>query len=233
MNLTNTYLVNGPESVQFMDMAQLATGGKLYLGDPDHVDVMVKPDVLSAHMEFRIAAGKIVGLVNDPTRTLVDKHHAAKQIAEKLQEKLGKTKNLLTKRAESLEKEAMATADDDLGPKSERAVIQSEIRGWLREQTRSTDGLEKIRKAMAKTDSYDLAATIWNSPSFLTGIPHDTHEELRFEALESHRPDLYAKISNSLALKKMADKYDATMRKIPVAFYNPVIAEQFKKRVEV
>ena len=229
--MTMKYLVGGPESEHFMDMALLETGTKVLLGDPEHVDSMVKPEVLSAGIELRHAVHKISGLTKDPTRNEVEKHIAAKALADKVVDKLTKTRTLLTKRSDQLRNESMAAADRDLGPNAERGVLHSEIRGWVREQGRTPEGMQTIRKALAESE--DLASVLWHSPRFLLGLAESTHDTLRFEGLEVHRPALSAALGNSLALHETAEKFAKVIRKVPGAFYNPVVAKQSERRVEV
>ena len=93
------------------------------------------------------------------------------------------------------------------------------------------DGLTKTREALA--ESPDVAAVLWHSPRFLTGLPEASFESMRVEALKSVRPDLHANISNAIGLTKLAAKYPTAIGKVSRSFYNEQIAAQEKKRVEV
>ena len=81
MNIESQYLVKDPAATGFLDNAQLDTGLAAMLGDPKGIDAHVAPDVQSAHITLKDAAKKIAALVGDPTRTEVQKHAAAKQLA--------------------------------------------------------------------------------------------------------------------------------------------------------
>lgn len=231
MNIESPYLVRDPAATSFLDTASVDTGLKAILGDPQAVDAHVAPDVTSAHITLKDAVKKVAALVNDPTRTLVDKHIAAKQLADKVVSHLEKTKTALEAQREKLKASAMAQADVHLGPRSERAGLQSEIRSWVRDQAMTPEGLLHVKQAMQDND--DVAAVLWHSPSFLVGLAPSVHEELRIEALRSRRPDLYTNLSNSVGLAKLADKYAAAIRNVPRSFYNAEQAAQANKRVEI
>jgi hypothetical protein len=225
------YLVNSPEATSFLDTAQLDSGLSAILGDPKAIDAHVAPDVQSAHIVLKEAAKKVAALVSDPTRTETAKHDAAKQLAQKVTTHLEKSKAALETHAEKLKASALAQADLHLGPRSESGVLHSEIRSWVREQAKTPEGLLQVKKAMADND--DVAAVLWHSPSFLVGLAPSVHEGLRLEALQSRKPDLYANLSNSVGLAKLAGKYEAAIRKVAPSFYTPSLAEQASKRVEI
>lgn len=225
------YLVNSPDAINFLDSAQLDSGLSAMLGDPKAIDAHVAPDVQSAHIVLKEAAKKIAALVDDPTRTPTAKHDAAKQLAQKVTTHLEKSKAALEAHAEKLKASALAQADLHLGPSSERSALHSEIRSWVREQAKTPEGLLQVKQAMADND--DVAAILWHSPSFLVGLAPSVHEGLRLEALQSRKPDLYANLSNSVGLAKLAGKYEAAIRKVAPSFYTPSLAEQASKRVEI
>lgn len=231
MNIESAYLVKDPAATSFLDTAQIDTGLSAMLGDPKALDASVAPDVQSAHITLREAAKKIAALVGDPTRTEVQKHHAAKQLADKVTNHLEKSKAAIEQQAEKLKTTALAQADLHLGPRSESGVLHSEIRSWVREQAKTPEGLLQVKQAMADND--DVAAILWHSPSFLVGLAPSVHEGLRLEALQSRKPDLYTSLSNSVGLSKLAGKYEAAIRKVAPSFYTPSLAEQASKRVEI
>lgn len=231
MNTQAKYLVKDPNATSFLDTAQIDTGLSAMLGDPKATDAQVAPDVQSAHIALREAAKKLSALVNDPTRTEVQKHAAAKELSQKVANHLEKSKAAIEQQAEKLKATAMAQAELHLGPKPDRSALQSEIRSWVREQAKDPGNIPAIRAAMADND--DVAAVLWHSPSFLVGLAPSVHENLRLEALQSRKPDLYTSLSNSVGLSKLAGKYEAAIRKVATSFYNPELAAQASKRVEI
>lgn len=231
MTPDSKYLVKSPDASSFLDTAQIDSGLSAMLGDPKATDAHVAPDIQSAHVTLREAAKKVAALVNDPTRTEVQKHAAAKELANKVTTHLEKSKAAIAQQAEKLKATALVQADLHLGPKPDRSALQSEIRSWVREQAKDPSNLPAIRAAMAEND--DVAGVLWHSPSFLVGLAPSVHEGLRLEALQSRKPELYANLSNSVGLAKLAGKYEAAIRKVAPSFYTPTLAEQASKRVEI
>jgi hypothetical protein len=225
------YLVNDPAAVDFLDLANVPSGLNAYLGDPDKSDPMIGADIKGAQIELQHAVKKLQGLAVDPTRTDVQKHDAGKRLATKVIERLAATKTAIEKRAKELESSAIADANFALGPRADKAGLHSEIRDYLLDQTRHPDGLAKIREALA--ESPDMAAVLWHSPRFLTGLPAESHEHMRIEALKSARPDLHANISNAIGLTKLAEKYVTAIGRVSRSFYNEQMAKQATRRVEV
>lgn len=225
------YLVNSPDAAAFLDTAQLDAGLNAILGDPKAIDANVGPDIQGAHIVLKDAAKKIAALVSDPTRTDVQKHAAAKQIAEKVTNHLVRSKVALEAHADKLKNTALVQAELQLGPRSECNGLYSEIRSWIREQVKTPDGLLSVRRAMAEND--DVAAVLWHSPSFLIGMVSSVHETVRLDALRSRKPDLYTDLSNSFGITKLAGKYGVVINKVSSSFYNPELAGQASRRVEI
>jgi len=225
------YLTTDPAAVEFLDLANVPSGLNAYLGDPEKTDPMLGADIKGAQIELQHAVKKLQGLSDDPTRTDVQKHEAGKRLATKVIERLTATKTAIEKRAKELESSAIADANSALGPRADKAGLHSEIRDYLIEVNRKPDGLEKTRAALA--ESPEVAAVLWHSPRFLTGLPQESFENMRVEALNSVRPDLHANISNAIGLTKLAAKYPTVIGKVSRSFYNEQVAKQATRRVEV
>jgi hypothetical protein len=221
-----TYLTQNPESVEFLERTQRGEAHmNLVLGETDAVEPGVRADYLNVRTALQ-------GLAKDATRSEVSKHAAGKKVAESLIAKIEKAKATIQRRADYLETESLRQADELLGPKPERAHIEGEIRDWIYDQTRAGQaGLDRIRKEMAESE--DLARVVYHSPRFLLGLPAETHDVLRFEALQARRPDLYSNIAASMELRKVLPKLDNVIRRVRSSFYNPTLAAQVEKRVEV
>lgn len=224
------YLV--PAATEFLDLVQIDSGLRVALGDPK-VEAGVGPDIVRAHIALREGVKKISALAEDPTRTEVARHLAAKKVAGAVVAELTKTKAAIERRATDLRTEALRQVDLQLGPTADKAALHSEVRAWIRDAAKNSDGLERIRVAM-KEDGSEIAAVLWHSPRYLLGLPSAASlETLRLEALEGWRPDLYAALETSANLDELLGKYQATVNKIETAFYNPAMAAQASKRVEV
>lgn len=224
------YLVSTPAATEFLDMAHVDSGLRVILGDPKE-DAAVGPDIVRSQIALREGAKKVAGLANDPTRTEVDRHQAGKKVAADVVDALTKTKTAIGRRATELRDDAFRKINLEFGPSSDRAVVHSEVRGWIREVARTPEGLEKIKNALEESD--DLAAVLWHSPRFLLGLPEETYQKLRLDALEVRRPELFAALKTSGNLDELSKRYDTAVRKVEASFYGHAIALRAGKRVEV
>lgn len=78
------YLVNSPEAAGFMELMATDTGRKVALGDKAKFNGTAFNAIGFAHNALGEAIPKVIALASDPTRTTVDQHHAALQIAGKV-----------------------------------------------------------------------------------------------------------------------------------------------------
>src|SRR5690606_13352775 len=132
-----------------LDTARVSSGLNALLGDPARYSASVGPEIVSSQMTVKDAANKVIALVDDPTRTDVQKHLAAKQLAEKVTTHLGKAKKAITNEAEKLKTNALNEANQQLGPRGDRGSLYSEIRDWIREQAKDAANI-KIGRASCR-----------------------------------------------------------------------------------
>ena len=225
-------LVGGPVAEQFMDLAVVNAGTKVLLGDAERLDSMVRPDVLSCQVELRHTALKLAALVGDETRpSPYEKHSAARALVAPLIGKLTKVRDLAAKRSEQLRTDALLAADEQFGPKADKAGLHSEARAWVREQVKAGH-LDIVKMTMVADQS--CAEIVYHSPSYLLGLVPNVHANLRLEMLETVRPDLFGKLASSADLDATASKLDAVIQKLPhVAYSEATIKQATAKRVEV
>jgi len=93
------------------------------------------------------------------------------------------------------------------------------------------DGPAKVCAAML--ESKDVAAVIFHSPGFLVGIHADTHSKLRYEAAERWAPEAYKRMTDSVALRELAPKFDKAAASVRNSFYNPTVAAKASTRVRI
>lgn len=225
------YLVNTNESSSFFSLGATETGRKAYLGDPESIEVGSRPYVLGAHIALRDAIATVAALADDPTRTEVQRHDAAKTVADRTVDRLVKTKADLEARADTLQQEGAAKAESEMRAKLDHGTHDSEVRAWIREQMKSETGIAKVREAMG--NSARVAAIVYHSENFLMGMTNDLHQKLKFESVEKHTPDAYQMLRDSVDLRDVAVKYDRAINKVRQTFYNKTIAAQFARRVNV
>ena len=230
--MTNpTTLVQTPMATKFIGEMQVGAFRKAYLGDPETLPAALRSQVVQAHEAVKDSLVTLTRVANDPTKNDVLKHEAAETVANRLDTALAKTQRTLEDGAISLADEAKAKADDYFKPEPSRAAYDMKTIEWLQEQFRSPEGQSKVRAA-SKTHS-EIARVMVNAPSFLLGISEDTRDTYYVNAIERFVPEAFAALEMSVTLKELAKKYDYVRKGVRTSFYNPALAEQAKRRVEV
>jgi len=224
-------LVQDEDAQYFAQQASTEVGRKVLLGDREKLDDYAYNAVTSAHGWLADGVRKIGALVNDPTRNDVLKHEAAKVVAERTIEGLQQTQAVLEQRANVLHSEAHQMVEQRFAIDPVRGSIQSEIRGWIREQTKDEDGLLKIRQAMRSNS--EVASVIYHSPHFLMNLASNVRDNMRIEAIEAHVPAAYKKLEASIALRDTAAKYPRAMAGVRRNFFNAGLAAQAARRVQI
>jgi len=222
-------LVQTPEANEFFAMPNVRR--KIMLGDPDKLDKSVYNFVVRAHNAVGEGITTIAALGSDKTRNDVQRHAAAKTIADRVTAILDETKGQIEANSKRLGREATDAINQSFGADPNRASIQSEIRGWVREQAKSPEGLAKIREAMTKTP--EVGAILFHSPSFLLGLAENVRVSMMMDAVETHLPNAHAMLEASAALDTAAARYPDAIGLVHRSFFNPILAEQAASRVEV
>lgn len=224
-------LVQSEAASSFLSLAGTETGRKAFLGDPEKFESGVGPDITNAHIALRDGVDTIAALLNDATRNDVQRHEAAGVVAGRTIEALQKAKAAIESRAEVLFSDGAAQAEREFTPRASHASLESEIRAYIREQANKADGPSKIRAAML--ESKDVAAVIFHSPGFLVEINGETHSKLRYEAAERWVPEAYKRMTDSVALRELAPKFDKAINSVRSSFYNPALAAKASTRVQI
>lgn len=224
-------LVKTPQASGFLELVATETGRKAFLGDAEKYDSDVGPDITNAHIALRDGVATIGQLLNDETRNEVQRHEAAGIVAGRTVEALQKTKAAIESRAELLFNDGVAQAEREFTPRASHASLESEIRTYIRDLSDKPEGPAKIRAAML--ESKDVAAVIFHSPGFLVGINAETHSKLRYEATEKWVPVAYKRMTDSIALRELAPKFDKAINSVRNSFYNPAIASKASTRVQL
>jgi hypothetical protein len=222
-------LVKSPEATELFSMPD--TKRKIMLGDPDKLDSSVHAVVVAAHNAVGDGRTKIAALVGDKTRNDVQRHAAARTVAERAIGVLESAQKQLSAQARRMNQDATDTVNQSFAADPNRASIQSEIRGWIREQAKSVEGLAKIREAMKA--SAEVGAILFHSPHFLLGLADSVRTSMMMDAIEKHLPKAHAMFEAGIALEGAAAKYPAAMATVRRTFFNPALADQAKTRVEV
>jgi hypothetical protein len=141
-------LLNTPEATEFFQQPKVMR--KLLLGDPERLDSSAYNAVVAAHNAVGEGMTKVVALTGDKTRTEVQRHAAAQTIGERTVAVLADTQAKLQANSKRLLNEAQAVVEETFAVDPNRASLQSEIRGWIREQSAKPEGLATIRTAMSE-----------------------------------------------------------------------------------
>jgi hypothetical protein len=225
-------LVNSPKAVEFIDFMSLQAGRTSQLGDSSQFsDVHPAFNALNnANAQFEYVLPKIKGLVEDTTRTLPQRHDAARQFANRTEAVLNDTRATLLKEAQNAHNDALEIIESNFAPNPMRASIQSEIRGWIRSNADTEGGIGKIREALERNS--EVAAVIHHSPDFLLGIGENTRSNMAVSGVEAHLPNASKLMLRSAALSKVAEAYPQIIRSVHASFYSAGVADQMSSRIE-
>lgn len=228
---SNRFLIGTPNEVRFLEMAATDAGRKAFLGDAEQYDTQVGASIINSQIMLRDSIEKIERLVRDETRTEVAKHGAAEQVANGMLQRLADAKAKIEARSKELLAEGEAEADAAFAPKLERSALDAEIRGWIREQAKTPEGLPKIRAAMERNSN--VAAVVYHSDDFLLNLAPEVHNVMKYEVVARHAPTAYKRMTDSVSLSNLLPNYDKVIGSVRKSFYSAVLASKAKQRVEI
>lgn len=228
---TSASLVQSPDAADFVGNALLPHRRKLLLGDPQKYDGRVLNAINEAHVALEDGAKKIAALANDPTRNEVQRHAAAKQVAERVAATIERSQASIAKLAVTLDEEAQTIVDDAFKLRSDRGGVHDAMIKRFGEIAKRETGLTEIRNITAK--DREAAAVIVNTPAWLLGIAEDAHSSIMGDAIKRHAPKAAIASAHALEVAKLADKYPKAARSVHRTFYSTALADKAKNRVEV
>ncbi len=220
-------LVNTEDAISFLNLARTDVGGNVFVGDESELDSFVGPEIVKAKIALRNSADKIAALCADETRLAPEKHHLAAKLSHELTDQLERTKTEIINRSDDLAYRAQEMAKIALGPKPERAAIDSEVRQYIKDLVTQPDGMVELRQ-MIQSD-VDIAMVVYSSPSFLMGLTKENHQTLRFNIIEKYVPNSWDMINASIALAKLPKNIDKCVRQIGTSFFNPMVADKYSR----
>lgn len=231
-------LVNTPEANEFVDNAKLETQRNSMLGSLNRFRQDFKDDpeiynrLSASHQVLHRAAETITQLASDGSRNEVEKHAAAKKVADDTIVQLDNTRQSLLGLSESY----MRGVDDRLTevfklPEG-RSAIHSDIARWIRDEAKNGDGgYTNIREAV--TSNSEFAKVLYHWPTQLLGLPHDQRLDFMNRAIKVWSPESLVAMERSEILRDTAAKYPATIAKVKGSFYNVLKAAKIHQRVAV
>lgn len=159
------------------------------------------------------------------------KHGIAKDLAERSSRAIEKVAGEIKAKVAHLQNRGAAMAEEAFAPRPGYSHLESEIRGWVREQVKTPEGMAKVSDLVKKDAT--VAGIIYHSPNYLTGINEATHKRMQIEAIERFMPDAYAAINESIELESLSERYEKSVRDIHASFYSPHLADKVSTRVEI
>jgi Arc/MetJ family transcription regulator len=174
---------------------------------------------------------KIGALAADPTRNEVQKHDAARQVAEKVVGVMERSHTALNRIVAALDAEAQAEVDKVFALPSHRGGIHDAMRNRFGEMAKRETGLTEIRAIVAK--DREAAAVIVNTPAWLLGIAEEAHGGIMGDTIKRFAPNAAIAVAKSQRLEEVAAKYPKAIAGVRRSFFNAAIADKAKNRVEV
>jgi hypothetical protein len=231
-------LVNTPEANEFVDNAKLETQRNVMLGNLNRFRKDLKDDpeiynrVSASHQCLERAAETITRLASDGSRNEVEKHAAAKKVADDTIVQLDNTRQSLIGLSESYMRGVDERLADVFKLPEGRSAIQSDIARWIRDEAKNGDGgYTNIREAV--TSNSEFAKVLYHWPTQLLGLPHDQRLEFVNKAIKVWSPECLVAMERSEMLRETAEKYPATIAKVKASFYNVLKAAKIHQRVAV
>ena len=80
-------------------------------------------------------------------------------------------------------------------------------------------------------ESKDVAAVIFHPPSFIVGFNAETRSKLCYDTMERWVSDVHMHLTDSIALRELALKFDKAIGSVRSNFYNPMLAAKASTRV--
>lgn len=82
-------------------------------------------------------------------------------------------------------------------------------------------------------ESNDVAGVIFHSRGFLMGLNAETHSKFRYDTMKSWVSDVNKRMTDSIAHRELALKFDKIIGSVRTSFYNPTLAAKASTRVRI
>lgn len=82
-------------------------------------------------------------------------------------------------------------------------------------------------------ESKDVAAVIFHPPSFIVGFNAETRSKLCYDTMERWVSDVNKRMTDSIAHRELALKFDKIIGSVRTSFYNPTLAAKASTRVRI
>lgn len=219
--------VETPEAAKFIDRASLTNWHEVWFGNPKKMPKEVHPFMQASSRALLAGLGKIAGLVDDPTKTLVVKHETGKKIAENTIAALLDNKNKQIAFGQRMMAEANEAINAAFSLDAINDRVVDRIIDFINANTKSQG---KIREAMEQDPK--IVAVLSNIPAYTFDLADEVVKSIVFSGYKQHTPEARDKLLQGEAVIKAAAGYDRAIKGVHASFYNETLASQAAKRVE-
>lgn len=220
-----------PDAIEFVKTISLSAGRKALLGDPTNYQPSPFNQFDIANTAVEQGLKKVRALASDKTRTVVQKHDAARTVTEGVIQKLEACENAILSRAEKLIGEADDAVVAKLDPDRIKPKVWDMIVDWAHRHRGSSEGAAMIREKV-KSDR-EVATVLFYAKGFLLDLPEEFQSNMETLAWESPVPEAKTKHDEASELLRFAKNYPQVRRSIRASWYNGPMADQVATRVEV
>lgn len=225
----NAYLV--PSQVDTLTNLSTTTWLRSKLGDPAKLP-SVKSDLEGLFGKITDTTEKVRRLAADRSRTKTQAHMAAEQLATDLSSDVRRYAQLFDRKAIDLQDEGQKETDRVLGPRDQYGYLQSEIRGWIRDQVKTPEGMQRVSDAYKS--NLQTASAIYSSPHFLIDVSETLHTTMRLKAVELFAPKGFKLLNEGIDLAGKVKNYETVVSRIHQSYYSgELVAAAKASHVEV
>lgn len=217
-------------SVNFLTSHQLETSLRLSFGDHEKFTGKAHDAIVKGRNSFVTGTDDIQLIIKDESRTDVQKHALAKEVAERTNKGLEASAATLNSLASGMNSEAKELVDEAFAPDAMRSHYELRIVDWVSEKAKAGD-ITAIRKAIG--ESREVAAVIYSAPEFLLGLAGEVRLNLVADGIERHAPKAFKLMDEAQALAAIAIKHRQMTKQVDRSFYMKAIADKIATRFEL
>lgn len=231
MNVPPKPLVDQPAENEFRQRASLESFRKVWMGDIAKLPTEVHGYVKRANEALLGGLDKVARLADDPTKTEVVRHEAAKIVADRTVASIEESRAGLAAFGRQMTDEANTAIGERFTLRPERAQVYERIIGFVDKKSKEAGGALKIREAM-KQDP-EVVTVLSQFPPYVFELADDICHSIVIDGYKHHMPDAMNKMAEGQAIVEVAAGYDKVVSGVRHSFYNPALAMQAGRRVDI
>lgn len=228
-------LVSGPEQTDFVAIANTKSGQKSLWGNPgewnDPLDAPVFTAINKTHDAVSEAFDLVGKVVDDPTRTDVQKHAFGRDVYNRVSAVSEASRFAIDTHANNLQRQALDLTNDYFRLDPNHTSRQEATRDFIAKTAMTEGGLAKVRQ-LARTNA-EVGAVILNNHDFLLGMSEELRQSMVDDAIEAHLPKVSEIIEKSMKLKKLAAGYAQHGKSLKSSLFNGSMADRASLRVQL